>query len=605
MIDDSEWKDESIGIISNEIENAQEIKSENIEYEQIKSNFVRESNRLITYNCESNEILNVNEEVLPLSENFYLSHQQANLLRDELPNLENPIHPTKILTLNYPHFNHSSTNSNPIDKFSYDSLMSSFIDMDTYLNNLEDNLHHEQHLPIIDQISHSYMISNIEQNQRKNCQLSHEWHKRPFDCSSPPSFSSSFIQSHDEQLVEQWTVETDIDTIQHHEATRRRQGIQLTSKTKYPNVLLNTSTNNILHSNICPNEDKSHNSATGHNYIIDNKATPLSQTNNYYTDLVDNDNNTIIISLTTTKNSVQSSSITNTTLSSSPVTVYSTSTIPLIYLLDALATEQNQINNVTKNFLLTIGFGLNEVNNTMTEVTNTVSTTGRIQTAKRINNRSFEYVNKLPTIIHNEEERNLPQIPQKLNYAVENQLENSETAQIIPPHRLKYGQELLNETHGPLKSSIEPPSMNLPIVNQIYSYEMSFHSTFPLFYPPDNLPKVLPYEIHSDDLILPDEYKVKQEKVLTFVQTLDLFDNEEHVKSITSNIDQPTYVDHYHVQSLFPFPEPCYANIFQPSIQTKSEDDFLNLFSRKFIMDEVKYNKINACKIRFLFSNGR
>ncbi|CAF5225268.1 unnamed protein product, partial [Rotaria magnacalcarata] len=143
-----------------------------------------------------------------------------------------------------------------------------------------------------------------------------------------------------------------------------------------------------------------------------------------------------------------SSSITNTTRSLSPLTFYSAPTIPVVYLLDALAAEQkHQTNNPARNFLLTIGFGLNEINNTMTEITNTISTAEQALLPTWIN-RSLGYVDVLPTIIHHENESILSSIEQEIYFPAENQLDEDDTAHLIYPHRLQYGHDLYENAQG-------------------------------------------------------------------------------------------------------------------------------------------------------------
>ncbi|CAF4833106.1 unnamed protein product [Rotaria magnacalcarata] len=437
-------------------------------------------------------------------------------------------------------------------------------------------------------MSYSYVTTKTERCKQKHRLLPIEW------------FKSTAIQFHDEQLVEQWTVEKDIDTIQ-HEGTLRRQQIELKTNTECVNLLVNASTNNVCSIDKKCSAVKLNNSTplyTHESNDVRDILTHCSSTIDYEKDSLDKDNNTVnstmnnafIIPLSSNKSMLLSSSITNTTRSLSPLTFYSAPTIPVVYLLDALAAKQkHQTNNPARNFLLTIGFGLNEINNTMTEITNTISTAEQALLPTWIN-RSLGYVDVLPTIIHHENESILSSIEQEIYFPAENQLDEDDTAHLIYPHRLQYGHDLYENAQGPLKVSFESSHMHLPIINEVYIYQMSFHCAFPLFHPPDILPHILSFTTQDDELISPAEYQIKQQEVLSYVRTHDLFDNEENgVQPISCKLDQPTYIDHYHIQSLFPFPETCYADIFQPDILIKSENNLLSsMFSRKLNITEVK-----------------
>ncbi|CAF1094059.1 unnamed protein product [Rotaria sordida] len=620
IIDDKEWIDESIHTISNEfqsiIENAENKNSDNFEYEQIKINLPEQflnksiinnqiSEKLLKNSFEQ-QIIDNDEQVISLLDDSYLIQQQANIFIDEQPYLENSIHIQNILILNYPNHNYKQTykniqqqekkflkknqeqsltiSSDHIEKFSIDSQISSFIDMETFLNHFEECLDHEQHLPLIDQISLSYVTSKIERCEQKNHVLPIQWFK-------------SIIQSQDEQLVEQWTVEKDIDTIQ-HESTLHRQPIELINNTEYMNFL----TTNIFPMNKKfedeEEEEEEENSSLRNieenNYMTD-ILTYCSPTSDYETDSLDKDNdivtsninNVVIIPITSTTNILPTSSITNTTLSSSsPLTSYTApTTVPVVYFLDALATEINQINNPTKNFLLTIGFGQNEMNKTMNETTENIisNINDQLQQATWIN-RPLESIEILPTIIHHEQETNISSIQEQIFFATENQIDKDETALLIYPYRLQYGYDLNENIQESLNSFLESSHIHLPIIDEIYTYQISFHNDFSLFHPPDRLPHMLSFVIQDDEIISPSEYEINQQELLSFGRIHNLSDDEKDVQITSFKYDQPTYIDHYHIQSLYPFPEPCYAEIIQPDFIIKNDNnEFLSeIRSRKY-----------------------
>ncbi|CAM4799470.1 unnamed protein product [Rotaria magnacalcarata] len=601
MVDNTEWTDEHVQIISNQfdfnIENAQHKDSENIEYERVKVNLPEQFINNQIPNTSNSDMCDLEQATSLADDSLLIRHQeQANINIDESPCSKNSINSTDILPFNYPLCNYKKSHKktedellwNHMEKISIDSEVSSFADIETFLNSFEQSLDHEQHLPIIDQMSYSYVTTKTERCKQKHRLLPIEW------------FKSTAIQFHDEQLVEQWTVEKDIDTIQ-HEGTLRRQQIELKTNTECVNLLVNASTNNVCSIDKKCSAVKLNNSTplyTHESNDVRDILTHCSSTIDYEKDSLDKDNNTVnstmnnafIIPLSSNKSMLLSSSITNTTRSLSPLTFYSAPTIPVVYLLDALAAEQkHQTNNPARNFLLTIGFGLNEINNTMTEITNTISTAEQALLPTWIN-RSLGYVDVLPTIIHHENESILSSIEQEIYFPAENQLDEDDTAHLIYPHRLQYGHDLYENAQGPLKVSFESSHMHLPIINEVYIYQLSFHCAFPLFHPPDILPHILSFTTQDDELISPAEYQIKQQEVLSYVRTHDLFDNEESgVQPISCKLDQPTYIDHYHIQSLFPFPETCYADIFQPDILIKSENNLLSsMFSRKLNITEVK-----------------
>jgi hypothetical protein len=566
IVYDTEWKDENIQIISNEfqtqIQHAHQKYPENTEYEKIEIYLPEQfTNQSILTDEKSNkvyEIIDNSEQVTSLSDDSYLirHQQQSNIHIDELPDLENPLHSTIILTLNYPEHNQQQLEEEEylfISPTPIDSQTSSFHDLELFLNHFEESLDHEQHLPLINQISLSYGTSLLERYQQKNRSLPTEWFQ--------PT-----ILSHDEQLVEQWTVETDIDTIQQEGTLHRQQGDFITNP-EYSNVTTDTFCNNIPIDN--------HTSDAGSHY---------SPTSDCETDSVNKDNNTGVINSAT--QILPSSSITNT--SSSPLLTSNTAPIvPIIYFLDALAVEEKEKNNPAKDFLLTIGFGQNEIK--MNELKNLVSIGDQPLRPTWIN-RPLDNIELLPTLIHHEKETFFPTTELKLHFAVENQIDDDETALIIYSHRLQYGHNFGENIQGPLNTFFEPPNLHVPIVNEIYTYRMSFHHEFPLFHPPDTFPNVLVSKTVENDIYSPSEYQINQSEILSFSRIHDLSDNEEEIQTLSLKFDQPTYIEHYHIQPLHPFPETCYAQINQPEICIRNEVKIYRMIMYIYSTDhDIKY----------------
>ncbi|CAF4215950.1 unnamed protein product, partial [Adineta steineri] len=280
IIYDTEWIDEDIQIISNEfypnLENAQHKYPEIIEYEQVQINLPQQLTN------KSFEIIDNNEQVTFLSDDSNLNQhqQQTNIHIDELPYLENPLCPTTIFTLNYAHHKQKQDKKfyKNDDQF---SSISSFLDMEIFLNHFEESLDHEQHLPLIDQISLSYTASCTGQYERNKRSLPIEWFQ--------PT-----ILSYDEQLVEQWTVIKDIDTIQQEGTLRHQQLKLMTSNSDCANIPIITNTNIFcIEKNF---EEENCNSSIlvdeKDNIQIFDNISHYSSTSDYEIDSVDKDNDT-------------------------------------------------------------------------------------------------------------------------------------------------------------------------------------------------------------------------------------------------------------------------------------------------------------------------
>lgn len=543
IVYDNEWQDEKIENFSNEyllnIQNAQYQHPEYIEYEYVTID-------------QPYIFDNKNEQIQSLLTDSYLirHQQQLDICINQPPNLENPVRSTGVLTLNYAHHKKYASNFTTI------SQSSSLHDMETFLNQFEESLDHEQHLPLINQISISYATPINERNPTKNRSLPIEWYK--------PS-----TLSHDEQLVEQWIVEKNLDTIQ-HEGTLDRPKVDFRTNTTCDNIPFPTSTYAFrINDKFSNNHNNS--SLKESNDIISH----CSPTSDYETDTVEKDNDmatsTVIIPLTI----LPSSSITNTSLlsQSSPLLTSSSSApiAPIVHFLDVLAYEQKEKTNSAKEFLLTIGFGQNK----MTEIPNTVTLIDSPLRPIWIN-RSIENMEILPTSIHYEDETTLSltqQQQQQIYYAIENQVENDDTALLIYPRYLQDDHDSDINPQPPLNIFYEPTYLHLPIINEIFIYQISFHNEFSLYQPPNILPHILIPKIQENELNLLDKNQINQLDMLSFGQINYLKDNEDETQAIAIKLDQPSYIEHYHIQSLFPFPETCYAEINQSEIITTNTNN--------------------------------
>jgi hypothetical protein len=544
VVYDTEWTNEEIEEFSLNIQHAQ-YKYENIQYEHATIN--------LPFFFGIQSILDTNEQQLQtLSDNSTLlrHEQQSNIRIDQPLQLENPVHTTDLLTFNYPYYNQN---------FSINSQTSSFIDMETFLNNFEESIDHEQHLPLINQISVSYATSmNDQRNDKKYPSLPIEW------------FQPTTISLHDEQLVEQWTMENNLDTIQHEGTLHRRQ----------VDFLINNDYENMMTDAFCKNEQ-----------FEEGEISHCSPTSDYETDSVEKDNETLIIPLTI----LPSSSITNLTLlsqSSSHLTSHTAPIAPIVYFLDVLALEEKEQKNSTKDFLLTLGFGQNQMN----EITNTVSTIDQPLRPRWINRSLTDNIEILPTSIHHENQSIYSSNNQQIHFAIEHQIEEDDTALLIYSHRLQFGHDLGENTQAPLTTFYEPTYLHLPMINEIYKYQMSFHREFPNFYPPDTLPHILVSKIHDDEILSPDVCQINQPEILAYAQINYILDNREDIQPISVKLDQSTYIEHYHIQSLFPFIETYYVDINQTDILIDhNQNDFLsNFILIKPSQREVKHRKLSA-----------
>ena len=496
------------------IEHAQYLYPESLVYEFIQINRPFSFALRPIIEDDDEQIISLPNDDLHLTQQLHLDH---------LPNLENPVHPTNLLTFNYPD-HHSTLRTH--------SQTSSYLEMETFLNNFEESIDHEQHLPFINQISLSYAQSINERypsNYRRSLPL--EW------------FQPTVLLD-DEQLVEQWTVENHLATIQ-QEGTLHRYQVDFLTSTECENAVFLASNTDAF----CINERFENDEMLEQSHAEEMMMNShCSSTSDYETD-----NETLIIPPLTI---LPSSSITNPTLlsQSSPLLTSQTAPIaPIVYFLDVLALEQKDINTSTKDFLLTIGFGQNPQ---MNELHNTVSSTQSPRRPIWINRTLSDNIESLPSSIHQEY---LPPIERPLHFATEHILEDDELALLIHPHRFQFGYDLEETIQPPLNSSFVSSHLYLPMTNEIFKYQSNTTVS-------ELVPETLLSSLQENELLSSNIYQLNQPEIFAYAQTDYILDHPEQTNPILLKFDPPSYIDHYHIQSLYPFPDTAYADCHEQEI---------------------------------------
>lgn len=217
------------------------------------------------------------------------------------------------------------------------------------------------------------------------------------------------IQNIVEQLGEQWTVETDLDTISYHP-------IQARSTT--------TTTSTLTH-----------------------PLSHCSPTSDYETDSLDKEYATTSDLIRTVTSSQAHSS---TSTSTQPL-------IPIVYFLDALAVHPPSNSSVTQDILVTLGFG---------QDSSTMKATWINRSAGHIEQLPTSIHQETPPEILS------TLINEDLQYAKEHVLEPEETALIIYPHRLQYGHDYGENIEPPLTPFYEPGYLHLPVINEVAMFQM-------------------------------------------------------------------------------------------------------------------------------------
>lgn len=379
------------------------------------------------------------------------------------------------------------------------SETSSLADMESVLNRFEDSLEPEQHLPLVDQISLSYTTtirSNQDGTQRaiERYEQEHPYFSR----SLPREWLEPTVLPHDEQLVEQWIVEKNLETIQ--------QQVESSTNNECESVVIAAEA--IATDAYCEGErfedDEESNSLNTKNTDNEQQNNQLasailishcSPTSDYETDSLDKDNDTI-----STTTSVDDALI----VTATPVII----TAPTIESPDIIPNEHlfETITNEKKDLLLTFD---NEF---------------------------------------------------KAKHAKEDKLDDDDHLSLFNFDENQ--QELLN-------TFFEPAYFQLPIVNEISIYQISFHHDYPIF-SPSNLS--LPI-IHNDDPISSNHYEINQQQILAIAQINNQLEQEEDLEYLSINYEKPIQIENFQIQSLYPFPETFFIHIDEPPAIIEYEDE--------------------------------
>jgi hypothetical protein len=391
------------------------------------------------------------------------------------------------------------------------SETSSLVDMESILNRFEDDLEPEQHLPLVDQISLSYTTSmrSIQDDTQRAIERYEQEH--PFFSRALPSeWLQPTIFPHDEQLVEQWTVEKNLETIQ--------QQVELSTNIECEGVVVAAAA--IATDAYCVVErfeDEESNSLNTKNTDNEQQMNQIasaalvshcSPTSDYETDSLDKDNDTA-----STNTNGDADFIVTATPVTTILPLHSSDTVPIDYLLDTLTNEHKDKNDLTKDFLLKLGYDQHEL-----------------------------------------------KTKQNIHCAKENELEHDDNLLLFNFNENQ--QELLN-------IFFEPAHFHLPLINEISIYQISFHHEYPIF-SPSNLS--LPIT-HNDDNVSSNEYETIQQDIFSIAQINNQSDNEEDLESLPQKSEQSIYIENYHIQSLNPFSETLYVHINEPPIIIENEDE--------------------------------
>lgn len=397
------------------------------------------------------------------------------------------------------------------------SETSSLVDMESFLNRFEDSLEPEQHLPLVDQISLSY-TTTIRSNQDGTERAIERYEQEhPFFSRSLPSeWLKPAVLPHEEQLVEQWIVEKNLETIQ--------QQVESSTNIECESAIVAAAAiatdaycvgerfeddddeeeeeSNSLNTKNTDNEQSNNQLASA---ILVSHCSPTSD---YETDSLDKDNDTA-----STTTSIDAGLIVTTTPILTTLPLQSPDTIPVDYLLETLTNEEKEKNELTKDFLLTIGYNQNEF-----------------------------------------------KPKQDIHCAKENELEQDEN--LLLYNFDENQQELLN-------IFFEPAHFHLPLINEISIYQISFHHEYPIF-SPSNLS--LPI-IHNDDQISSNQCQTNQQQIFSIAQINHQSDHEDDLENLSQKFEQTSYIEQFHIQSLYPFSETLYVHIDEPPTIIENDDE--------------------------------
>ena len=229
------------------------------------------------------------------------------------------------------------------------SETSSLLDMESFLNRFEDSLEPEQHLPLVDQVSLSYTTSlRSVQDDTQRAIERYEAEHPFFSRSLPLEWIQPSVLPHDEQLMEQWIVEKNLDSIQ--------QQVELSTNTECASAIA-IATDACATGERFEEEEKSTSPETyeqqNHLVVSAVLVSHCSPTSDYETDSLDKDNE-----MTSTTASIEGDVVAPTTPSTAMTTPFETVlTVPVEYLMETLNVEPEEHYLHAKDLLLSIGFG--------------------------------------------------------------------------------------------------------------------------------------------------------------------------------------------------------------------------------------------------------
>ena len=221
------------------------------------------------------------------------------------------------------------------------SETSSLQDMESVLNRFEENLEPEQHLPLVDQISLSYTTSIRSTLDDTHRAIERYEQEHPFFSRSlPREWLQPAILPNDEQLVEQWTVEKSLDTIQ--------QQVELNTNHECESVVVITTAAIATDAYFVGERFEEEESTSSNPKNIDNEeyniqfAAPVivshcSPTSDYETDSLDKDNDTA-----STTTSLDGGFLVTTgpiAITAPAQSFETTSSVPMNYFLETLSNE--------------------------------------------------------------------------------------------------------------------------------------------------------------------------------------------------------------------------------------------------------------------------
>ena len=399
---------------------------------------------------------------------------------------------------------------------------SSLADMDAVLNRFEENVEPERHLPLVDQISLSYTTSmqSIQDGTQRAIHRYEQEHPY-FSRALPSEWLQPTVFPHDEQLVEQWIVERNLETIQ--------QQVELSTTNELESVAIVVAAVTAIATDAFfvgerfeeeQQSDSFNTKTTDHNLPNHAIALPAlishcSPTSDYETDSLDKD-----IDTASTTTSVDAGLIVAATPVLIALTTESTeieTSIPMEFFPDTPVMERMQQADTKKDLLLTFGM------------------------------ESLEQKSK-PEIFHR---------------AKEDRLESEEILSLFPFE--ENHQELLN-------MFFEPAHFHLPIINELSIYQISFHHEYPI----DSPLNLSQPTIHNDENLSSNGYHTDEREVYSIAQIHNQSDAEEDPQSLSQNHEPIASLEQEHIQSFERFPETLLVQINEPPTIFKHLDEQSN-----------------------------